>query len=143
MTDVLDPVELTVRKTHRGADDRAYEAEKQRKHARRERPPEVSGRCCATCPHWVSRDRDDGRGQCRVTFLSWSSRAADRIVLGFDEVRAGNLPVTGMLTTEPGFACRQWGRALDERLPPRPRPAGEIEEPGPLKALLRSRYGDR
>jgi hypothetical protein len=132
---VLDPVEVTVGKTHKGKDDLAFtEARRKRRNEKTITRPIPEGPCCAKCPHWMAGD-DEG-GTCRVSFVAWAKYADGRMLIDYDQYRDEPMGAV-MVETKPWMTCSQFNRDLTVRLiRPRPEPSDESTW-GPLKRLAR------
>lgn len=105
----MDPTEITARKTFRGKDDRAYEAEQKRKRRKPDPLPEIpDGDCCARCKEWEPPGRDDDFGCCRIVVFDPLARPDARHMMLREEAKA--LFVVGVepMPTRGNFVCSRY-----------------------------------
>lgn len=137
---VLDPVEQSVRRTHKGKDDRLWEAEQKRKKQPPMLMPLPDGPCCSRCRHWIEYAEEMA---CQVTAMVAAYYPENRRFVDLDEMKAEGLMGLPPMRTKPWFVCRQFNRPLDRPLLRIVQPESESEpEWGPLKTLIRQERDD-
>ena len=136
MTTFSEFVTETVRRTHKGKDDIAFEeARKKRRNAKPVLMPIPDGPCCSRCDHWIEYAE---KMACRVTGIVAAQYPEHRRIVDFDEMKAEGMMGIPPMRTEPWFVCRQFNRPLDRPLARVVQPETEpAPEWGPLKTLIR------
>lgn len=119
--DTSEDVDETVRRTHRGRDDRAFVEARRRKRKRMPGLPAVpdDGSCCERCRSWEAPADDDAYGVCgwlgvlkeRMPPTTLESKGIDKGTILTSEEARQRLLVTEPLRTAPGFACSRFKEA--------------------------------